>query len=178
MAKKNVQAAEVQPVYPREYDFDQFVAYGQSVAEHLVEGVPWSFVFETFPVTHENNDTYIIANGSPHGVRFERGQVIHVSAPGAFTINTPLEAVSTGEKPVESVIDSKITEEGRRVVEETAQAVFQANFANGFDLPEIRAGVETLVESLKTQHGDNPHRLLALRHLKLAANELQAAEQG
>lgn len=62
--------------------FDELVRHGlaECLAEHrddsIVNGMPWSFTYKGMPVSHENDDCYIVA-----GVRFERGQVL-LTEPG------------------------------------------------------------------------------------------------
>ena len=57
--------------------FDELLAYGHRACERgqsgasAVDGVPWSFSYHGHPVTHENNDCYIIGAS-----RFERGQIL------------------------------------------------------------------------------------------------------
>ena len=41
--------------------FEEFVEYGKKHAEHLVDGVPWSFDFGKYPVTHETDGHYLIS---------------------------------------------------------------------------------------------------------------------
>lgn len=72
------------------YTFEEFVNYGRENST-LMEGqtMPWSFTFYGHPVTHENDNCYIIAQpGNPHGLRFQRGDLLHVAASGAITVLT------------------------------------------------------------------------------------------
>lgn len=55
--------------------FDEFVQYGVEFAEHLVDGVPWSFTFNGAPVTHENDDAYIVGSAESN-VTFHRGELL------------------------------------------------------------------------------------------------------
>ncbi len=40
--------------------FDELVQYGRENCPLLVSNMPWSFVYKGFPVTHENNQRYLI----------------------------------------------------------------------------------------------------------------------
>ena len=40
--------------------FGEFVEYGKKHADSIVDGVPWHFDYNGNPVTHENNDCYLI----------------------------------------------------------------------------------------------------------------------
>lgn len=48
------------------YSFEQFVQYGRDQKVPLIHNMPWSFIFQGFPVTHENDECYLITkpNGS------------------------------------------------------------------------------------------------------------------
>lgn len=48
---------------PREievYTWKEFIEYGKKHSENSVEGIPWSFKFKDFPVTHETDEKYLI----------------------------------------------------------------------------------------------------------------------
>jgi hypothetical protein len=53
--------------------FDEFVEHGRRTAAGLVNDMPWCFQYKGHPVTHLNDDCYLI---SPPGVeiRFHRGE--------------------------------------------------------------------------------------------------------
>ncbi len=40
--------------------FDEFVQYGRDHGANIVSGMPWSFSFHGCPVTHENDQCYLI----------------------------------------------------------------------------------------------------------------------
>lgn len=42
------------------WTFEQFVEYGKSVSDNIVNGMPWSFEFKGFAVSHENDEKYVI----------------------------------------------------------------------------------------------------------------------
>lgn len=57
------------------WTFDEFVQYGLDNGANVENGMPWSFNFKGFPVTHENDDCYLI----PHfgeTKRFNRGDML------------------------------------------------------------------------------------------------------
>jgi len=60
--------------------FDQFVQYGIEHGANLVDGVPWSFDFEGYRVTHENDDLYLITISKPNEefvqIQFRRYEII------------------------------------------------------------------------------------------------------
>lgn len=55
--------------------FDEFVEYGKSVTDNIVKGMPWSFTFEGFPVTHENDYRYFICKPEGH-IQFDKGNIL------------------------------------------------------------------------------------------------------
>lgn len=59
----------------RAITFDEFVQYGRIVGANIVNDMPWSFKYMGHPVTHENDDCYLIPskNGS---ARFNRGEML------------------------------------------------------------------------------------------------------
>lgn len=76
------------PVVVEAITFDELVAYGlleskKSSANNVpvVRGMPWSFQYQGQPITHENDDTYIIPTleGSMH---FKRGDYLITGVKG------------------------------------------------------------------------------------------------
>jgi hypothetical protein len=84
--------------------FDEFVEYGKANGGNIVDGMPWSFTFDGYSVSHENNDCYIISATSNsrrqrvgivyqdgkydsfHSVMFLRGDVLRTSPAGELYI--------------------------------------------------------------------------------------------
>ena len=48
------------PVVIEAITFEEFIEYGKAHAENLVDGMPWSFEYKGHPVTHTNDECYII----------------------------------------------------------------------------------------------------------------------
>lgn len=48
------------PVTIEAITFDELVEYGRASGAHLVNGMPWSFKYAGHPITHENDDCYLI----------------------------------------------------------------------------------------------------------------------
>ncbi len=48
------------PVVITAITFDQLVAHGIAAGGHIVNGMPWSFQYHGHPITHENDDCYLI----------------------------------------------------------------------------------------------------------------------
>jgi len=68
-----------EPVKPqaRLVTFDEFVQYGIDHGANIVNGMPWSFIFNGHAVTHETDDLYLI--GTP-SIPFRRGEVLVATA--------------------------------------------------------------------------------------------------
>lgn len=59
------------------YTFDEFVKYAlDKGAPPVANGMPWSFSFFDHPVTHENDNCYLIARGNVT-LRFMRGDTLY-----------------------------------------------------------------------------------------------------
>lgn len=48
------------PVVITAITFDQLVAHGIAAGGNVVNGMPWSFTYNGHPITHENDDCYLI----------------------------------------------------------------------------------------------------------------------
>lgn len=48
------------PVVIEAITFDELVAHGMAHTSNTVNGMPWSFDYAGHPVTHENDDCYLI----------------------------------------------------------------------------------------------------------------------
>ena len=42
------------------FTFDEFIEYGKKHCENIIDGMPWSFDFNGHPITHENDQCYLI----------------------------------------------------------------------------------------------------------------------
>lgn len=59
------------PVVIEAITFDELVEHGKNNGGNIVNGMPWSFSYKGHPVTHENDDCYLILTlkGTKHMVR-------------------------------------------------------------------------------------------------------------
>ena len=48
------------PVIVEAISFDDLVAYGKAHGANIVNGMPWSFDYKDKPITHENDQCYLI----------------------------------------------------------------------------------------------------------------------
>ena len=60
------------------YTFDEFVEYGRLNGGNIVNGMPWSFEFNGYSVSHENDDMYIICGATYPSIKFHRSEIIQV----------------------------------------------------------------------------------------------------
>lgn len=109
-------AERVNPLEPGEYDFDKFVAYGIAAGANVVNGMPWSFKFGGIPVTHENDDLYIVGDW-----RFARGDTLIVGAEktdgGMDVVSYHAKQVKVGETTAQAG-DSPIVAEGMKTLDQ------------------------------------------------------------
>lgn len=49
------------PVEVEVLTFEELVQYGIDSGANLVNGMPWSFTFNGYPITHENDYLYLIS---------------------------------------------------------------------------------------------------------------------
>lgn len=74
------------PVVIEAITFDEFVEYGKEFVArggdgNSVNGMPWHFKYAGHPVTHENDDCYIIPTLEGN-MRFERGDMLITGVKG------------------------------------------------------------------------------------------------
>lgn len=48
------------PVVVEAITFEELVQHGRASGASIINGMPWSFTYGGWPVTHENDDCYII----------------------------------------------------------------------------------------------------------------------
>ncbi|WP_456867609.1 hypothetical protein [Galbibacter sp. BG1] len=76
MAKYRKKPVEIEAI-----TFDELVEYGKEHSDNLVNGMPWSFDFNGHPVTHENDECYIVPTN--HGSAFfKRGDMLIIQIDG------------------------------------------------------------------------------------------------
>jgi len=68
---------------------DELIEHGKSHGANIVNGMPWSFEYKGHPVSHENDDCYII--GLPNGsLRLNRGDLLIMNDKGELYLNTSI----------------------------------------------------------------------------------------
>lgn len=48
------------PVLVEAITFDELVEYGRTHGANIINGMPWSFDYKGHPITHENDQCYLI----------------------------------------------------------------------------------------------------------------------
>lgn len=48
------------PVVIEAITFNEFIEYGSNNGANIVNGMPWSFVYNGHPITHETDERYLI----------------------------------------------------------------------------------------------------------------------
>lgn len=69
------------PVVIEAITFDELVEHGRSNGGNIVNGMPWSFKYKGHPVTHENDDCYLIPT-LEGTMRFDRGDMLITGVKG------------------------------------------------------------------------------------------------
>lgn len=69
------------PVVVEAMTFNELVEYGRSTGCSLTRGMPWSFELNGRPITHENNDCYLIET-LEGTMRFNRGEMLIIGVKG------------------------------------------------------------------------------------------------
>lgn len=69
------------PVIIEAITFDELVEHGRASGADCSNGMPWAFSYQGQPVTHENDDCYIVPTleGSMH---FKRGDMLITGVKG------------------------------------------------------------------------------------------------
>ena len=69
------------PVVIEAITFDELVEHGKASGAGIVNGMPWSFTYNGHPITHENDNCYLIP--SLEGTtRFDRGDMLITGVKG------------------------------------------------------------------------------------------------
>lgn len=64
------------PVEVEAITFEELVEFGKaSAGHHIHNGVPWSFEYKGKPITHENDDCYLIPT-LEGTMKFQRGDML------------------------------------------------------------------------------------------------------
>ena len=69
------------PVVIEATSFDEFVEYGKSTGAPLHGGMPWSFTYHGHPITHENDNCYLIPT-LEGTMQFKRGDMLITGVKG------------------------------------------------------------------------------------------------
>lgn len=63
------------PVVIEAITFDELVEHGRANGANIVNGMPWAFDYKGHPVTHENDNCYLIPT-LEGTMRFDRGDML------------------------------------------------------------------------------------------------------
>ena len=69
------------PVVIEAITFDELVEYGLAHGTNIVNGMPWSFTYKGQPITHENDNCYLVPT-LEGTMRFERGDMLLTGVKG------------------------------------------------------------------------------------------------
>lgn len=71
---------------PEILTFDEFVEFGKTACSHLNDGMPWSFSYKGYPVTHESDTVYLISQLSAPVLRFAQGDLLVTAIDGSLSV--------------------------------------------------------------------------------------------
>lgn len=67
--------------------FYELVRHGRAEGGNIVNGMPWSFSYKGFQITHENDRCYLVClTREPHTLRFTPDDVLVIRAHGEVQI--------------------------------------------------------------------------------------------
>lgn len=69
------------PVVIEAITFDELVAHGKASGVALINGMPWSFLYAGHPITHENDECYLIPT-LEGTMKFNRGDMLITGVKG------------------------------------------------------------------------------------------------
>lgn len=69
------------PVVIEAITFEELVTYGLDHGANVVNGMPWSFEYQGQPITHENDDCYLVPT-LEGTMRFNRGEMLITGVKG------------------------------------------------------------------------------------------------
>jgi hypothetical protein len=83
MAKYIEKAAAVEAI-----TFNELVEFGKANGGNMVNGMPWSFIYEGHPVSHENDQCYLIGSPSGVSVKFTSDDMLVSAGSGMLQVCT------------------------------------------------------------------------------------------
>lgn len=69
------------PVVVEAITFDELILHGVAVGGNIVNDMPWSFAYQGYPITHENDNCYLIPT-LEGTMRFQRGDMLITGVKG------------------------------------------------------------------------------------------------
>jgi hypothetical protein len=111
---------KINPVVIEAITFNELVEYGKENGGNIVNGMPWSFEYNSCPVTHENDECYLIlSNYTSH--RFTPLDVLITDADGKVYpcridkfekvyVDTSLLKLDTSPMPIDEEVVLRISE--------------------------------------------------------------------
>ena len=84
------------PIVIEAITFDELVAHGLAHGANVVNGMPWSFKYQGHPITHENDDCYLVPTHQG-SVAFNRGDMLITAPDGEIYPCNPLTFLTTYE---------------------------------------------------------------------------------
>ena len=64
--------------------FNDLVEYGKNNGANIVNDMPWSFIYELMPVTHENDNEYLILSPKNGTIKLNRNCVLFINGDNVY----------------------------------------------------------------------------------------------
>lgn len=138
------------PVVIEAITFDELVVYGISNGGNVVNGLPWSFKYAGHPISHENDDCYLIP--TPEGVmKMGRGDMLITGVKGEI-YPCKLDIFQATYEPVQSVSNRRPQTFGEKAVS------LSFNPSNQDDVAKAKAEAAALIDRAHNlrQASDSP----------------------
>ena len=74
------------PVVIKGISFEDFIQFGKEHTDNIVNGMPWSFKFEGYSVTHGSDECYAILLNGGHFINFKKGEILTIQEDGAMKV--------------------------------------------------------------------------------------------
>lgn len=85
--------------------FDRLIEYGKTHGANMVDGMPWSFEYEGYPVTHETDEHYLIIDGA-NTIDVTPGDMLIIDQDRIYTMSD--DVFPSMYEPIEENVDGII----------------------------------------------------------------------
>lgn len=132
MAKFTKEAITVEAI-----TFDDLVQHGIEAGANIVNGMPWSFVYNDHAITHENDDCYLIPT-LEGTMKFHRGDMLVTGIEGEiYPVRGDIFEKTYCNIEGDSVLDPPAIEARPSFITELERLINRHSMENGSDTPDF-----------------------------------------